>query len=75
MLLLTVSGVRDQQNITSSKSGIWRCSICTYDNDGSMSCCEMCGVLQGSSVNVSKDGQTNQKELCEFDSYFVSLTY
>ncbi|XP_057516565.1 uncharacterized protein LOC130797815 isoform X2 [Amaranthus tricolor] len=27
-------------------SGVWRCSICTYDNEESMNYCEMCGVLR-----------------------------
>lgn len=26
--------------------GIWRCSICTYDNDETMTYCEICGVLR-----------------------------
>ncbi|GAB2276845.1 hypothetical protein Dimus_011556 [Dionaea muscipula] len=28
------------------KAGIWRCSICTYDNDESMTYCDICGVLR-----------------------------
>ncbi|KAI3412915.1 uncharacterized protein J3R85_016738 [Psidium guajava] len=29
-----------------TRSGIWRCSICTYDNDQSMIACDICGVLR-----------------------------
>ncbi|XVE97236.1 hypothetical protein REPUB_Repub03eG0003800 [Reevesia pubescens] len=28
------------------KQGVWRCSICTYDNDETMSSCDICGVLR-----------------------------
>ncbi|KAJ4959555.1 hypothetical protein NE237_026666 [Protea cynaroides] len=28
------------------KHGTWRCSICTYDNDESMSFCDICGVFR-----------------------------
>ncbi|GAU18777.1 hypothetical protein TSUD_80660, partial [Trifolium subterraneum] len=26
--------------------GIWKCSICTYDNDESMTSCDICGVMR-----------------------------
>ncbi|KAK8976298.1 hypothetical protein V6N11_007785 [Hibiscus sabdariffa] len=29
------------------KHSVWRCSICTYDNDETMSSCDICGVLRG----------------------------
>ncbi|XP_023637302.1 HBS1-like protein isoform X3 [Capsella rubella] len=29
-----------------SKQGLWRCAICTYDNDESMFVCDICGVLR-----------------------------
>ncbi|GAB2222969.1 hypothetical protein Droror1_Dr00017102 [Drosera rotundifolia] len=28
------------------QAGVWRCSICTYDNDESMTYCDICGVLR-----------------------------
>ncbi|OMO86132.1 hypothetical protein CCACVL1_09796 [Corchorus capsularis] len=34
-----------------AKHGVWRCSICTYDNDETMSACDICGVLRGPLVN------------------------
>ncbi|GMJ15809.1 Super Killer 7, Hsp70 subfamily B Suppressor 1 [Hibiscus trionum] len=34
----------EQQTI---KHRVWRCSICTYDNDETMSSCDICGVLRG----------------------------
>lgn len=45
------------EETTKVNPGVWRCSICTYDNDESMSYCEICGVLRyppsntGSNVN------------------------
>lgn len=29
-----------------SKVGVWRCPICTYDNENDMSACDICGVLR-----------------------------
>uniref|UniRef100_A0A7C9CYX7 Tr-type G domain-containing protein n=1 Tax=Opuntia streptacantha TaxID=393608 RepID=A0A7C9CYX7_OPUST len=34
------------ENTTKVKPGVWRCSICTYDNDETMSYCDICGVLR-----------------------------
>ncbi|XP_028760005.1 rhomboid-like protein 14, mitochondrial [Neltuma alba] len=34
---------RDQRRRT-AQSGAWRCQICTYDNPGLLSLCEMCGA-------------------------------
>ncbi|XP_019055580.1 PREDICTED: elongation factor 1-alpha isoform X2 [Nelumbo nucifera] len=39
-----------------AKPGIWRCSICTYDNDESMPVCDICGVFRNPPVNVSSTG-------------------
>ncbi|XWS26092.1 hypothetical protein CRYUN_Cryun26dG0001200 [Craigia yunnanensis] len=43
-----VEAPSDQETI---KHGVWRCSICTYDNDETMSACDICGVLRGPLVN------------------------
>ncbi|ONK58665.1 uncharacterized protein A4U43_C09F15410 [Asparagus officinalis] len=37
---------------TARKSELWRCSFCTYDNDGSSLSCDMCGACQDSSVDL-----------------------
>lgn len=29
-----------------TKIGVWRCPICTYDNEDDMSACDICGVLR-----------------------------
>ncbi|CAN6838938.1 unnamed protein product [Brassica oleracea] len=29
-----------------AKRGLWRCAICTYDNDESMHVCDICGVIR-----------------------------
>uniref|UniRef100_A0A1J3FNN5 HBS1-like protein n=1 Tax=Noccaea caerulescens TaxID=107243 RepID=A0A1J3FNN5_NOCCA len=29
-----------------AQQGVWRCAICTYDNDESMFVCDICGVLR-----------------------------
>ncbi|MCI13407.1 HBS1-like protein, partial [Trifolium medium] len=33
------------------KPGVWGCSICTYDNDESMTSCDICGVMRHPVVN------------------------
>ncbi|XP_062078801.1 uncharacterized protein LOC133783260 isoform X3 [Humulus lupulus] len=35
-----------QSTPESKRPGIWSCSICTYDNEESMSACDICGVLR-----------------------------
>ncbi|KAA8520743.1 hypothetical protein F0562_014985 [Nyssa sinensis] len=34
------------------RPGVWRCSICTYDNEETMSACDICGVLRNPLVNI-----------------------
>lgn len=46
-------GKSSQQEKTVSKTGLWRCSICTYDNDEGSLSCDVCGVLGDSSVNLA----------------------
>ncbi|GLT85152.1 hypothetical protein SLE2022_033490 [Rubroshorea leprosula] len=40
-----------QSRQQTTKTGVWRCSICTYDNEEGMSACDICGVLRNPSVN------------------------
>ncbi|KAL2483249.1 HBS1-like protein [Forsythia ovata] len=40
------------------KTGVWRCPICTYDNEDSMSECEICGVLRNPLVKFSGNGDS-----------------
>lgn len=56
------------------KSRLWRCSICTYDNDEGMSVCDICGVLRNpkdydSSNNNKKTGIDGHLPLIAF--YYV----
>ncbi|XP_018471518.1 uncharacterized protein LOC108842953 isoform X2 [Raphanus sativus] len=42
-----------------AQRGVWRCAICTYDNDESMHVCDICGVIRhpvpGGNITVSKN--------------------
>ncbi|KAL8057356.1 hypothetical protein ABFS82_04G180300 [Erythranthe guttata] len=38
--------------LEADKSGVWRCPICTYDNEDSMSACDICGVLRNPLVKA-----------------------
>ncbi|XP_056162606.1 uncharacterized protein LOC115692681 isoform X2 [Syzygium oleosum] len=40
------NGNSPKPNQETTRSGVWRCSICTYDNEQSMTSCDICGVLR-----------------------------
>ncbi|KAG4999981.1 hypothetical protein JHK87_021053 [Glycine soja] len=44
------------------KPGLWQCSICTYDNDESMTFCDICGVVRRPLVNT---GTSNSNKTVE----------
>ncbi|XP_078436941.1 translation elongation factor EF1A/initiation factor IF2gamma family protein isoform X2 [Wolffia australiana] len=41
------------------KANIWRCPICTYDNDESLSYCDICGVIRDASLTVNDKEKEN----------------
>ncbi|RVW98940.1 Transposon TX1 uncharacterized 149 kDa protein [Vitis vinifera] len=47
-----------ETNQETVRHGIWRCSICTFDNDESMSACDICGVLRYPLVNIRNNNDT-----------------
>ncbi|KAJ1426193.1 Zinc finger, RanBP2-type [Sesbania bispinosa] len=49
-----------------TKPGLWRCSICTYDNDESMTSCDICGVLRHPSVYIGTSCN-NKTDAFKFD--------
>ncbi|CAN8256706.1 unnamed protein product [Cochlearia groenlandica] len=51
----------DEPKEETSKQGLWRCAICTYDNDESMFVCDICGVLR----NPVAGNQSNNKNTVE----------
>uniref|UniRef100_A0A5B7BMG6 Putative HBS1-like protein isoform X4 n=1 Tax=Davidia involucrata TaxID=16924 RepID=A0A5B7BMG6_DAVIN len=46
-----------------SRPGVWRCSICTFDNEERMSACDICGVLRNPLVNICSNGNKNTANL------------
>ncbi|KAL2343231.1 hypothetical protein Fmac_004516 [Flemingia macrophylla] len=42
--------------------GLWQCSICTYDNDESMTSCDICGVIRHPSHGI---GTSNNSKTVE----------
>lgn len=48
------------------RPGLWRCSICTYDNEEGMSTCDICGVLRNPPVDVVSNGY-NKADPFKFD--------
>ncbi|XP_022850098.1 HBS1-like protein isoform X3 [Olea europaea var. sylvestris] len=40
------------------RTGAWRCPICTYDNEDSMSECDICGALRNCLVRISQTGDS-----------------
>ncbi|KAG2691681.1 hypothetical protein I3760_08G019300 [Carya illinoinensis] len=64
--------VEDNGNVPQSKKetikrGIWRCSICTYDNDESLSVCDICGVLRNPLINYGPGSDKNTADF-KFDA-------
>ena len=60
-----------------AKIGIWRCPICTYDNEDDMSACEICGVLRnplvkGHNKSSSGPGKHLLKYSVSFSIYFLT---
>ncbi|KAA3489818.1 HBS1-like protein isoform X2 [Gossypium australe] len=45
------------------KHGVWRCSVCTYHNDDTMSSCDICGILRSPSVS---NGTYDEKRTAPF---------
>ncbi|GMI92400.1 Super Killer 7, Hsp70 subfamily B Suppressor 1 [Hibiscus trionum] len=45
--------VKEPSEQDTIRHGVWRCSICTYDNDNTMSSCDICGALRSPSVSKS----------------------
>ncbi|OMO90581.1 hypothetical protein COLO4_19045 [Corchorus olitorius] len=63
---LPFSSVQAPSEEETAKHGVWRCSICTYDNDETMSACDICGVLRGPLVNNSiYDGKRTVGGICK----------
>ncbi|KAF9614095.1 hypothetical protein IFM89_015357 [Coptis chinensis] len=40
-----------------TKSGLWQCSICTFDNHESLFACEICGVIRDPMANIHINGK------------------
>lgn len=57
------------------QSGLWRCSICTYDNEESMSACDICGVLRNPLVNsqINCDKRTGNKILFHISLFIFEV--
>ncbi|KAK1419992.1 hypothetical protein QVD17_29482 [Tagetes erecta] len=41
------------------RQNIWRCPICTYDNEEYMSSCDICGVLRNPLIRSNNNGQSS----------------
>ncbi|CAF2135598.1 unnamed protein product [Brassica napus] len=44
--LVFVKADEPEEEVVIAKRGLWRCAICTYDNDESMHVCDICGVIR-----------------------------
>lgn len=43
---MKLSEAAEPKEVEIEQQGIWRCAICTYDNDESTHVCEICGVIR-----------------------------
>ncbi|KAK8641181.1 hypothetical protein V6N13_010606 [Hibiscus sabdariffa] len=55
--------VKEPSEQDTIRHGVWRCSICTYDNDNTMSLCDVCGVLRNPPVSK---GSCDEKRTAPF---------
>ncbi|XP_048133789.1 HBS1-like protein isoform X4 [Rhodamnia argentea] len=60
-----VTGNLHKPNQEATRSGIWRCSICTYDNDQSMTACDICGVLRNPLPSSGISNGNDLKTVCK----------
>ncbi|CAH9060518.1 unnamed protein product [Cuscuta epithymum] len=49
----------------STTIGVWRCPICTFDNDDNMSACDICGVLRNPLIKGSYGRNTEAGSTCQ----------
>ncbi|XP_050159181.1 uncharacterized protein LOC126632753 isoform X3 [Malus sylvestris] len=59
-----VTGKAVESKRETERLKVWRCSICTYDNEESMSACDICGVLRNP---LSKSNSDNKTASFQFD--------
>nr|XP_028962842.1 HBS1-like protein isoform X3 [Malus domestica] len=59
-----VTGKAVESKRETERPKVWRCSICTYDNEESMSACDICGVLRNP---LSKSNSDNKTASFKFD--------
>jgi elongation factor 1 alpha-like protein len=62
------NGKKEEQKKETIKPGVWRCPICTFDNDESMPGCEICGVLRYPLVKPSTTRNTDTTVPFKFDA-------
>ena len=39
------------------KANVWKCSICTYDNEDELSYCDICGVIRNANFGINDKGK------------------
>lgn len=55
LMFISVTGKLPQSKKETINCRIWHCSVCTYDNDESLSACDICGVLRNASIYSGTD--------------------
>lgn len=58
-----------------TRPGVWRCPICTFDNEDSMSSCDICGVLRNPLVNARSSINKNTGNLNLTLMFFFSISW
>lgn len=65
---LDVEGDGTEETLKDTKTGIWRCPICTYDNDGIVSACGICGNTNPSKIKECSTTGVWKCHICTFDN-------
>ncbi|KAK3009114.1 hypothetical protein RJ639_014910 [Escallonia herrerae] len=65
------NGKRPEIKQESVRPGVWRCPICTFDNEESMSSCDICGVLRNPLVKTCSSNNANRANINKISSLDV----
>ncbi|MED6213405.1 hypothetical protein PIB30_093004, partial [Stylosanthes scabra] len=65
--------VPETKQETTRPPGVWQCTICTYDNDESMTSCDICGVIRRDFVTTVEDKSKTSGASKLARSLFASL--
>ncbi|XP_020571583.1 uncharacterized protein LOC110018577 [Phalaenopsis equestris] len=65
LAIARVYRIWSEQKNSKGMVGFWKCSVCTYENDGNLSSCYICGVFQDSFNMLVNKGENQALDILE----------